>query len=317
MRPQEPFPCSGHPSHSLIEQSKAALMNRMDSKFMLLQPELEKYLECLKGNYTMLEMEGCRWFTYDTLYFDSGTLELYQAHHNGKLNRFKVRTRHYVDSNQSFLEIKHKNNQRRTIKHRIEVGSPDIPSSEIYHFLYRLLGLSAARMRPALFVRYKRATLMSKDFRERITLDVDLQFATADKAQQIALPGIALVEVKCERKHENSAMTTLLKQKGLRPLGFSKYCIGTSLVKGDRVKSNRFKPVLNRLNRLQQLHRSGAPIKEQSHSAPQHNLVPLQAFTIPGYTDKTLPHNGTDDKNNQNPKESLWNQPLTSIFSSA
>lgn len=41
-------------------------------------------------------------------------MTFYHDHHNGKLNRFKIRQREYMDTKTSFLEVKFKNNQRRT-----------------------------------------------------------------------------------------------------------------------------------------------------------------------------------------------------------
>lgn len=254
--PTDPLATSHYPGHSLEQQATAALMNRVDSKFMMPVAELAECLAQLDGEYSVLDIQGQRWFHYDTLYFDTRGLAFYHAHHNGKLNRFKVRTRHYREMNRTFLEIKVKNNQRRTVKHRIELIDNEAQSDEILHFLHSQSGLSVARMVPTLFVHYRRATLMSADRRERVTLDVDLQFHCADNSQQVDLPGVALMEVKCDRKHGDSAMTRVLKQHGLRPVNFSKYCIGTGLLLGNRVKTNTFKPVLTRLERLLQTTRT-------------------------------------------------------------
>ena len=57
---------------------------------------------------------------YQTVYFDTVDLALYTAHHDQRRNRYKVRSRRYVDSSQAFLEVKHKVNSNRTIKSRTQ-----------------------------------------------------------------------------------------------------------------------------------------------------------------------------------------------------
>ena len=53
-------------------------------------------------------------------------MTLYHDHHNGKLNRYKVRRRRYIDTDTEFLEVKLKNNKKRTIKSRIKLsGQPN------------------------------------------------------------------------------------------------------------------------------------------------------------------------------------------------
>ena len=332
----EPFSTGAFHGHSLETQSQAALMNRMDSKFMLPLGDLAHCLSGLEGNYSMLEMQGLRWFSYDTLYFDTPDLHFYHDHHNGKLNRYKVRTRHYRDSNTAFLEIKFKNNQKRTIKTRIELDQDHFQAAEILSFAKNRLGQSVAGMRPTIFVHYRRATLMSADSRERVTLDVDLQFRTADHRLLIDLPGIALVEVKCDRKHGDSAITRALKHRGLRPVSFSKYCIGTGLLRTSQVKTNRFKPLLSRLEKLAQyqaVNRAQRLISlatVQTSRPPVPNIATSPTGTSPnGTSPNTTPALSTEQPElicnrqgqpnrhdlNKN-KGAIWNQQLTSIFSS-
>lgn len=48
---------------------------------------------------------------------------MYRMHHCGKKVREKIRVRTYLDTNDTFLEIKNKNNHGRTKKKRILVNS--------------------------------------------------------------------------------------------------------------------------------------------------------------------------------------------------
>ncbi len=255
MRLGEPVSTELVSPHSLQAQLAAApLMNRVDTKYLLTKDVLGRLVEGLPNHYSILETEGTRWFTYDTVYYDTPERHLYAAHHNGKLNRYKVRTRHYRDAGLTFLEVKHKNNQRRTIKHRIPLdneleladGKP-LYSEAIERFLAHTAGLSAAGMLPTLFVQYRRATLMNQCAEERITVDVDLRFRCLQTGEAIALPHYALVEAKCASKQASSEMAHRLKCLGIHATKFSKYCVGSALLHRDCLKTNRFKPVLDRL----------------------------------------------------------------------
>ena len=114
-------------------------------------------------------------------------------------------------------------------------------------FLSEQSGLPAARMQPALFVSYQRATLINPDGTERITLDTQLAFHSPDRARSIAVPELTVVELKVDRKAKRSPMRQRLGELGYRNVAVSKYCLGTSLLFGSELKINRFKPLLRSL----------------------------------------------------------------------
>jgi hypothetical protein len=187
---------------------------------------------------------------YDTLYFDTPDRQHYRDHHNGKLNRLKVRIRRYCDSDDAFLEIKRKNNKGRTVKDRRWLGSVRPEPSALRNLMTELLGLSATRMSPALFVQYDRSTLMNRNTCERVTVDTDLTFLSADGGRRAVLPGLAVVELKAGSLVPESPIARRLKALGHRPVAFSKYCIGTALLEPEHVKTNRFKPLLATLSEM-------------------------------------------------------------------
>jgi hypothetical protein len=94
-------------SISLDEMDRVKLMNRVDTKFAFSFRELLDFLPQLVADYFVLEINGIRTPRYESLYFDDDALSFYNDHHNGRMNRFKVRIRNYVDSSLYFLEIKH------------------------------------------------------------------------------------------------------------------------------------------------------------------------------------------------------------------
>jgi len=204
--------------------------------------------------------------TYDTLYFDTPDRQLYREHHNGKLNRMKVRVRHYRDSDDAFLEIKRKNNKGRTVKERRALSTFPDPAqperAQLQPMMRELLGLPATRMSPALFVHYRRTTLMNRSTCERVTVDTDLAFLSALNGERRVLTGLAVLELKSPLLFPDSPLGLRLKSLGYRPVAFSKYCVGTALLAPDQVKTNRFKPVLGLLSR------TVSQLKESSWNRP-------------------------------------------------
>ena len=111
---------------SLAQMESVKLMNRIDTKFAVPMTVLPAILEAVQADYYAQEIDGKRIATYDTMYYDTDSLDMYIRHHDRQLVRQKIRVRQYVDSNLTFLEIKRKNNKGRTKKKRIVVPGFDI-----------------------------------------------------------------------------------------------------------------------------------------------------------------------------------------------
>ena len=106
---------------SLSEMESVKLMNRIDTKYAVPLSALPAILEAAQNGYYAQEINGTRIATYDTMYYDTETLDMYIRHHDRQLVRQKIRVRQYVESDLTFLEIKRKNNKGRTKKKRISV----------------------------------------------------------------------------------------------------------------------------------------------------------------------------------------------------
>ena len=104
---------------SLQEMDSVALLNRRDTKFVMTNEQLLTALSALQNDYRILSVKGFRLNQYRTLYFDTADFDLYNLHINGRAERYKVRSREYMNSRTSFLEVKHKTRKGRTIKDRI------------------------------------------------------------------------------------------------------------------------------------------------------------------------------------------------------
>jgi len=227
---------------TLAEMDRVALMSRIDVKYLLDTAQLIGMLEALADDYQVLEVAGARLSRYSTLYFDTDNLDLYAAHHMGKAERYKVRSRTYLESGISFLEVKRKTNKGRTVKDRIKTAGPLARlTPEAVAFVESVVPSNARLLQPVLRNEFSRITLVSKRRPERVTLDLDVRFRGA--GSRLALGPVAIVEVKQEGRGRESELAARARALGARPMALSKYCIGTALLYPS-IKHNRFKPAL-------------------------------------------------------------------------
>jgi hypothetical protein len=232
---------------TLEEMDNVKLMNRTDTKFNFNRCHFETLMEELTNDYRILDVEGHRVSRYESLYYDTDNFLLYTVHQNGKLNRYKVRHRTYVDSNMGFLEVKFKNNKGRTIKDRIKEAEVPLNWNENEeHFLRKKVPFDPDILKPVLWVNYKRLTLVNKNSPERLTLDLDLEFIFKDKTEELS--NLVIAEVK-QDKRATSPFIHVMKKHHLREGGFSKYCLGMALT-NNTVKKNNFKKKLIRLKHI-------------------------------------------------------------------
>lgn len=223
----------------LEEMDQVKLMNRTDTKYWFHILQLPKLLESIKDNYYILKIDGQANLPYATTYYDTAENRMYAEHHNGKLNRYKVRRRSYVSSGISFLEVKFKSNKGRTVKKRIssEFGNISFTPEE-KEFLSLHIPFSCADLKPSLINNFSRLTLVNKNFNERCTIDLNLGFKKADK--QVSLNNLVIVEIKSEGNAANSNLARVLRDQRIKTSGFSKYCVGR-MVTDSSLKRNAFK----------------------------------------------------------------------------
>jgi hypothetical protein len=232
---------------TLKEMDKAKLMDRTDTKFTFTQGELASILDEVKDMYKVLEIEGHRMSTYQTLYYDTKDLSLYTHHHNGKLNRYKVRHRSYVESNIGFLEVKFKNNKGRTIKDRIkQKGVTENWCEESSGFLTKKVPFDPEGLVPVVWVNYKRITLVNNANAERVTIDTDLEFVSNGVTQK--MNNLVIAEVKQDKK-SRSDFLGLMKKYHIRVGSISKYCMAIAMTRPS-VKKNNFKEKLSSLKHI-------------------------------------------------------------------
>ena len=233
---------------SLSNMEDVALLNRTDTKYVLPTATLHQIMPQLTEEYYALAINGERLSHYRTLYFDTNAFDLYHRHHAGVLDRYKVRSREYVDSQVSFLEVKHKTNKGRTIKSRIQTAElADSFFEEEVDFLQDVYPYDATELDPKLWVEYSRTTLVSRHRQERVTVDTNLSYMW--DGQTVRLPHIAIVEIKRDGFSHHSDMGGQLRRHQVRETGFSKYCVGVSMLHSD-VKHNNFKSKLRMVEKF-------------------------------------------------------------------
>jgi hypothetical protein len=232
---------------NLQEMDGVKLMDRTDTKFVLHLDQFLLILPELKKNYRALDINGIRMSQYETLYYDTEDFQLYHKHQNKKLNRYKIRARHYVESDLNFFEIKFKNNKGRTIKDRIRISklNKNLEQKE-RDLLFEKTGIRFSEIQPTIWVNYHRTTLVSKISCERVTIDSGLHFIKDGETKRYE--NLIIVEVKQERA-AGSPITEELKKYTIREGSLSKYCLGImSMIPG--IKQNNFKKNILTINKL-------------------------------------------------------------------
>ena len=229
----------------LSEMSTIRLMNRIDTKYMTNRHFIPDLLEKAIANYRVQVIENKPISLYRTLYYDTADVEMYIAHHNRKLQRQKVRTRTYMSSSSklSFLEIKNKTNQGRTKKKRIEISPDDFfdfkTNQNAVDFLHSHSTYNTSVLQPQVANSFERITLVNDAKTERLTIDYNFYFENKTTGKNIAVPDLAIIELKQDGLCHSLFKDFLLEAR-ISPVSISKYCLGTILT-NENVKSNRFK----------------------------------------------------------------------------
>ena len=243
---------------SLSEMENVKLMNRIDTKYAVPISVLPAILEAAQADYFAQEIDGQRIATYDTMYYDTDTLDMYVRHHDRQLVRQKIRVRQYVESDLTFLEIKRKNNKGRTKKKRIAVpgfaisantfGESKRETWSVEDFIAAKSRYQWSELSPHLSTRFHRITLVNKAKTERLTIDMDLVWDNVVTGESKTFPELVIVELKRDG-NVPSPMNKIMLDLRIHPLKISKYCIGTALTTPE-IKKNRFKSKIRKIEKL-------------------------------------------------------------------
>jgi len=233
---------------SLKETGNIKLIDRTDVKYQCRLSQLPHILERALPDFTILENIGSRMPQYETVYLDTKDHRMFLDHHNGKLSRYKIRIRHYLNSNEFFLEIKTKNNREKTEKKRIPITPErDFHQEEYSRFILEHSPFDPEILNPVLSTSFSRMTLVHLQNQERVTIDI---FPSWSDGRRVAeLSNLVIIEVKSAHANTSTGFGYLLREERIQPLRISKYCTGTVLLHPE-LKHNRFKAKLLHLNKL-------------------------------------------------------------------
>lgn len=241
---------------SLEELNAAAsLLTRVDRKYLVPAHVAQGLVQALAPRARVLEIEGTRSFSYASTYFDTPALESYLAAARKRRRRFKVRTRSYLDSGLTFLEVKTRGARGATVKKRVPYGADDAdrltPPGRT--FVAQRLGeagiipTAAGRLEPVMATTYSRSTLLLPDDDARLTLDTRLTW-------QEALPGggrgarrtaHGLVVAETKNPATPSPADRWMWAAGYRPATISKYATGMAALH-PQLPSNKWHRILGR-----------------------------------------------------------------------
>jgi hypothetical protein len=233
---------------SLKEMDDVKLMNRIDTKYMMSADMLPFVLGNISENYRVLKIKDERIFDYTSLYYDTDNDFMYMAHHNGRLNRFKIRSRKYVSSNLCFLEIKYKIKGDRTIKYRVVIDDIETNlSANSKSYIATYTPFKDGMLRPKIYTDFSRITMVNNELSERVTIDLGLNFHQNGNLQEVG--NVVVIEFKREGTNKSSKLVDALEYSGVFPQSFSKYCIGRALIEKN-LKSNNFKSRILTINKI-------------------------------------------------------------------
>lgn len=234
---------------SLDEMDDVKLMSRTDTKFAFKANKMPLLLQKLLPFYRVLAIDGKLIHDYKSLYYDTDNRKFYLDHHNGRVNRNKIRFREYVGSKLTFLEIKRKNNKGKTIKKRMRVDAISNELSEKQqNYIEKIIG-RPMDVNAKQWINFSRITFVHKTQKERLTIDVNLTFENSDEKGD--MKHIVIAEVKQERMSRSSDFMRIAKEMHILPIRISKYCL-TTLALNPELKKNRFKKKILFINKLKQ-----------------------------------------------------------------
>ena len=225
----------------------ASLTLRSCRKYVVPAGLLPVLLEHMERDFGVLCEGGRTAFRYSSAYLDTPDLLTFRQHRQQRRRRFKIRTRSYLDSDLTMLEVKLKGARGVTDKRRTpHDGRPGELTPAGAAFLRDVLDeYGAAPPRPlrvAAVTDYRRTTLVELSGTERITCDTGL---VCRHAGQVATMREDLMLLEVKTRHGMTGTERLLHRHGVRPVSFSKYAAAVAVV-NPGMGANRWSRVLRR-----------------------------------------------------------------------
>lgn len=207
------------------------LQTRTDRKYLISKRQLENIIKLTESDFSVVSDSGKLISQYESVYFDTPDLELHKLAAVGRRRRFKLRTRTYVESEITFLELKVRNSRSQTNKIRLDIpfeqrySDPDAYQLWIENELatHDISGPTAYAS--SLSVSFHRSTLVSLTEASRVTIDTALKF---NDISAFNSPNWIILETKSAG--QPSHLDRTLWRAGIRPGKVSKYGVGIALL---------------------------------------------------------------------------------------
>jgi len=222
------------------------LSRRADSKFVVSPAEALAVLPPPAGDYAVLAAGDGLVASYRTLYFDTPSLDFFNAQRCGRRIRHKVRIRHYPDRRVTLFEVKTRRSELETAKvwREHEYGDSSMSAAD-RAFAEAHTGINRG-LDPQVWTQFQRVTLLGVRTNERVTIDFDLEVNMGERRRY--LPGVAIVEVKQWPISRSTPVMSALRMAGWRPAWASKYCAAIAFTRPD-VRVNALLPGIRGLER--------------------------------------------------------------------
>lgn len=229
---------------------EAALQTRVDRKYVVGVRDGLAVLTALDPSTRVLEIAGSRAMEYESIYFDTPDLLSYRMAAHARRRRFKLRSRSYLDTADSYLEMKTRGARSATVKDRLPYDIRDRGILTVDGRSYAdqalvNLGIEhpgSLALAPTLITRYRRVTLFQPGSQSRGTIDTGLRWEAAD-GRTLDLPDLMIIETKSGSRA--SELDRLLWSHGHRPATISKFGTGLAALRHD-LPSNKWARVLRR-----------------------------------------------------------------------
>ena len=218
--------------------SAASLLTRVDRKYLVASSAAQNVVDALTGRALVLDIDGRRSFSYASTYFDTPGLDSYLQAARKRRHRFKIRTRSYLDSGLTLLEVKTRGPRGATIKQRLDYRAADADrlTEEGIDFVVECLApltgsaqearRTAQSLRPVMATTYRRTTLHLPDDDARATIDTDLAWAALAPRPGAPREAGPFAVVETKNPARRCPADRYLWTRGHRPSRISKYATG-------------------------------------------------------------------------------------------
>lgn len=249
--------------------TQAAMQTRVDRKYIVDAERVAHVLATLPAEAAVLTMNGQRDFAYDSVYFDNAELQSFRLAALGRRNRFKIRTRTYCDTGDTFLEVKTEGARAVTVKERIPYNTADRArlNTEGRQYVNEAVGdmldCPVSEFQPVLSTAYQRTTVFlpqaeNNPVNSRMTIDCNLTwtplssrvlspFSPFEIDHLYAAQSMVIIETKSSSAP--SVADKHLWRAGIRPSKISKFATGMATFNA-QLPSNKWRRTIRRNIRL-------------------------------------------------------------------